>query len=99
MNKLIVGSKIALLLCVILLSRFNAPAQMPGGPPAGMSAALTKLFGDLKAFTAKAVVQVLDEAQKEKVSLPMDFALLDNNVRVEMDLSQMKNKEMPPGAA
>ena len=64
-----------------------------------MTAALTKLFGELKAFTAKAEVQVLDEAQKEKVSMPMDFALLDNNVRVEMDLTQMKNKDMPPGAA
>ncbi len=64
-----------------------------------MSAALTRLFGDVKAFTAKADIQVLDEAQKEKVSLPMDFALLDSSVRVEMDLTQMKNKDMPPGAA
>jgi len=99
MKTLKVGSKIALCLFSILLSGLTTHAQMPGGPPAGMSAALTKLFGDIKAFTAKADVQVLDEAQKEKVSLPMDFALLDNNVRVEMDLTQMKNKDMPPGAA
>ncbi len=93
------GSKITLVLSTILLTALTVRAQMPGGPPTGMSAALTKLFGDIKAFTAKAEVQVLDDAQKEKVSLPMDFAMLDNNVRVEMDLTQMKNKDMPPGAA
>jgi hypothetical protein len=98
MKTLKVGTKIAVL-AGILLGGLSVQAQLPGGPPAGMSAALTKLFGDVKAFTAKAEVQVLDDAQKEKVSLPMDFALLDNKVRVEMDLTQMKNKDMPPGAA
>lgn len=62
-----------------------------------MSAAITKLFGDIKAFSAKAEVRVLDNSQQEVVSMPMDFALLDKSIRVEMDMTQMKNKQMPPG--
>jgi len=30
--------------------------------------------------------------------MPMDFSLLDKNIRVEMDLTQAKNREMPPAA-
>ncbi len=89
--------------CIVtamVLMGFGALAQMPGaGGPAGMSAAVSKLFGDIKAFTAKAEVQVLDSAQKEVVSMPMDFALLDKSIRVEMDMTKMKNAQMPPGVA
>lgn len=82
------------------LAAFNVFAQMPGaGSPAGMSAAMVKLFGDVKAFSAKAEVQVLDGSQKEMARMPMDFALLDGSIRVEMDMTQVKNNTMPPGAA
>src|SRR3974390_895708 len=70
----------------------------PGGP-AGMSATITKLFGDNRAFTSKAEVQLLDSSQKEVALMPMDFSLLEKSIRVEMDLTQVKNKEMPPGVA
>lgn len=87
-------------LLVILLSGVASFAQVPGaGGPAGMSAAITKLFGNIKTFTAKAEVQVLDNSQKEIVFVPMEFALLDKTVRVEMDLTKMKNQQMPPGVA
>ncbi len=87
-------------LAVMLVVGFASFAQVPGaGGPAGMSAAITKFFGDIKAFTAKAEVQVLDNSQKEIVTMPMDFALLDKTVRVEMDLTRMKNQQMPPGVA
>ncbi len=73
---------------------------MPGpGGPAGMSAALTKLFGDIKAFTAKVEAQVLDTNNTQIASMPMDFAVLDGKIRVEMDLTQSKNRAMPPGMA
>lgn len=73
-------------------------AQMPGGTaPGGMNAALLKLFGDVKAFTAKAEVRVLDSSQQEMVSLPMDFSLLDEKIRVEMDMTQAKGSALPPG--
>ena len=60
---------------------------------------MAKLFGDIASFTAKADVQVLDSDNKETVSMPMDFALLDKKIRVAIDLSQMKNSAMPPGMA
>ena len=73
-----------------------ALAQM--GAPAGINAALPKLFGDITAFSAKADMQVLDKEQKEKITAPMDFALLDKKVRVELDMTRMKNKDLPPTA-
>lgn len=78
----------------------GAHAQLPGAGGAGaMNAALLKLFGDIKAFSAKADVQVLDASNKEVASMPMNFAFLDGKIRVEIDMSQAKSASMPPGAA
>jgi len=83
----------------LILTAVAASAQIGGpGGPTGMGAAITKLFGENRAFTAKAEVQLLDGSQKEIAVMPMDFSLLDKSLRVEMDLSQVKNREMPPGA-
>lgn len=83
-----------------LFAGFGAGAQLPGGgAPAGLSTAMIKLFGNITAFSARADVQVLDKDGKEITSAPMDFALLDEKVRVKIDLAQMKNKDMPEGAA
>jgi hypothetical protein len=60
---------------------------------------LTKLFGDITAFSAKADVRVVDKTQKESMTMTMNFAFLDSKVRVEIDMAQMKGKDMPPGAA
>jgi hypothetical protein len=79
------------------LAAVSASAQM--GAPGGIGAALTKLFGDVTAFSAKAEVRVLDKDQQEMIKGPMDFALLGNKVRVELDTTQFKNKAMPEGAA
>jgi hypothetical protein len=72
--------------------------EMPGST-VGINAALSKLFGDVKAFSASSEVQVFDKDQKEKLSTPMDFALLDGKMRVEIDMGQMKNKDVPAAAA
>lgn len=78
----------------------TAAAQMPGADsPAGVNAVLTKLFGNITAFSAKADVRVLDQAQKESMAMAMNFAFLDSKVRVEIDMAQMKGKDLPPGAA
>lgn len=78
----------------------GAAAQMPGaGGPAGMSAAMAKLFGDIKAFSAKADVQVLDASQKERAAMPIDFAFLDGKIRVDIDLTRAKSADMPANAA
>ena len=82
----------------LMLSGISASAQIGGpGGPAGMSATIIKLFGENRAFTAKAEVQLLDSSQKEVALMPMDFLLLDKNIRVEMDLAQAKNRDMTAG--
>src|SRR5689334_3014724 len=87
-------------LAILVLSGFTGFAQVPGaGSPAGVNATLTKLFGNVTAFSARSEVQVLDKDRKEKVSTPMNFALLDNKIRVEIDMTQMKNKDLPASAA
>ena len=50
----------------ILLVGFGALAQVPGaGGPAGMSAAVSKLFGDIKAFTAMDVLNIAVRLARE----------------------------------
>jgi len=94
-------TKLYITLAAVLAAHFSAVAQLPGGggSPAGINAAVVKLFGNITGFTAKADVQVLDKEEKETLRAPMDFALLDEKVRVQLDLTQMKNKDMPTGAA
>lgn len=77
---------------------FTASAQM-GTPNTGINAAMLKLFGDNKAFTAKAEARVLDKEQKETSTLPMTMWMLDDKLRSEMDLTQAKSSMMPAEAA
>ena len=83
---------------VIASFGFTASAQM-GAPNTGINAAMLKLFGDTKAFTAKAEARVLDKEQKEVATLPMTMSLLDDKLRAEMDLTQAKSAQMPAEAA
>jgi hypothetical protein len=83
----------------MLLFALSANAQLPGGAPGGINSALTKLFGKVTAFSARAEVQVLDKTETEVINTPMDFALLDKKIRVMVDMANMRNKNMPPGAA
>ena len=76
----------------------TALAQMPGGSPGGVNAALTQLFGKNNSFTAKAQMQALDKDKVEIASGPLDFAMRDGNVRVDVDISQLKSKQMPAEA-
>jgi hypothetical protein len=72
-------------------------AQMPGGgSSSGFNAGLTKLFGDVTAFSAKAEARVLDEKDKEIMVAPMDFAMLDKKVRIQIDMTQARGKDLTP---
>ena len=71
-------------------------AQIPGGSAAGFNASLTRLFGDVTAFSAKAEARVLDEQDKEVMVAPMDFALLDRKIRIDIDLTQAKSRDFSP---
>src|SRR6266852_7300362 len=87
------GGRLNAGLTAFLLAGLAACGQVPGGSgPTGMSAALTKLFGSTTAFAAKGEMQVTDTAQKEVANWPMDFALLDKKIRVEIDLTQVRNQ-------
>jgi hypothetical protein len=68
-------------------------------PAAGINATMLKMFGDIKAFTARAEARLLDEGQKEISAMPMTIALRDNKLRAEMDMSQAKGGAIPAEAA
>jgi hypothetical protein len=85
-----------LLIVWFCLAALGLRAQVPGGAgPAGMSSALTKLFGKNTAFSAKGEMQVTDNSKREVSYWPMDFSLLDKKIRVEIDLAQTRNKGVP----
>ena len=83
----------------VMLGGVTVCAQVGGGAPGGMSAALFKLFGTNQAFSAKVEIQVMDSSQQELANVPMGFLALDKKIRMEMDLMKMRNKQMPPGMA
>lgn len=67
---------------------------MPGAGQAGVNGALLKLFGATPAFSAKADVRTLDGAGQKTSSMVTDFALLNGEVRAEIDTGQMKSTEL-----
>lgn len=73
-------------------------AQMPGPAQPRISAAMTKLFGDVAAFSAKAEMRMKTKSGGDSMTLFMDFALLDGKVRTDIDMSQTKSKDMPAEA-
>jgi hypothetical protein len=82
----------------LVLSGFSAFAQR-GTPMSGINAAMIKMFGDVKAFTAPAEVHLLDKELKEISTMPMTFALRDGKMRADMDLAEVKGSSIPPEAA
>ena len=72
----------------------RAPAQMPGGGQPGVNGAMLKLFGDISAFTSKAEVRLTDKGTKEMTAMTMGFARLERKVRLELDMSQIKSKQV-----
>lgn len=95
-------SRLLLAAAVLLLAKGSVTAQMGGGMGAGMgpgfNAAMAKLFGENNAFTAKTEVRILDQSEKEMMTMTADFYMLDNKFRMEMDMSAMKSAQMPAEA-
>jgi hypothetical protein len=73
----------------------DAPAQLPGGNQAGLNAAMLKLFGDITSFSSKADVRMLEKGAKEPLTMTVDFAMLDGKVRMDLDISAIKSKQLP----
>jgi len=92
---------------VMLLATVVAgPAQLPSlslggasGTPGTDFTTLFQLLAGKPGFTAKSEVRMFDKTQKETISVTMDFAYLENKVRMEIDLAQMRNKDLPVGLA
>jgi len=83
------------LACACLLATApGARAQLSGGAPGGVSAALAKLFGNISAFTANVDARVLNARNQETLRMSMKFADLDGKLRVDLDLTQVHNKDM-----
>ena len=74
-------------------------AQMPQGQVPGLNAAMAKFFGDNTAFTATVTATILDAQGKESITMPMSYALLDGRIRSEVDMTQVKSKELEGSAA
>jgi hypothetical protein len=97
MNTTILNKKLHGLVATILLGGLSALAQMSGtGAPAGVSGGMLKLLGNFSAFEAKGRIEVLDGKSLELQSAtPIDFALLEKKMRIEMDLARMTGKATP----
>jgi hypothetical protein len=90
------NTRLSAVLTLVLLAHGAATAQLPtAGSPTGINAAFVKLFGNVSAFSARLDTQVLDKSQKEWVRMPMDFAALDNKVRIDINLEQATSRDLP----
>lgn len=90
---------IASVLSVLVISSTGFAQTLPSPTPSGVNAAFVRLFGDLKTFSADAVVQVHDLKEKELVNTPMTFALLNGRIRMDLDMANLKSHDLPEGAA
>lgn len=93
-------------LVMLLATLGTGRAQLPSlslsggsGAPGTDFATLFQLLAGQPGFTAKSEVRMYDKAQKETISVTMDFAYLEKKIRMEIDLTQMRNKDLPAGLA
>lgn len=88
-----------LLVTVLGLGLFSAPAQPGMGTPKGpqFSGSLTKLFGDNTAFSAGLEMQTKDGSTE--LVVPGKLAFDKGKSRFEMDMTQIKGGKIPAGAA
>jgi hypothetical protein len=92
-------SRVFLTAAAILSTQVVFGQGIANPAPSGINAAFTRLFGDIKAFSAEAAVTVHDKTDKELVSTPMTFHVSGTKIRMDVDMSRLKSKDLPPGAA
>ena len=82
----------ALGFCFLACNAALAQIGSPVGP------GLVRVFDGIRAFTARADIQVLNAARKETQRTPMNFALLDGKLRVEVNVADTKSAAVTPAA-
>lgn len=87
------------ILTLSLVTSSYAQQRRPGGAggPPQFSGAMTKLFGENKAFTANAEMNI--QTPNGAMTMPGKLAFLDGKSRFEMDATKMKGAQIPPQAA
>ena len=75
----------------------RGPASSPSGPD--LSGAMGKLFNEHPAFAADTDFRTKVGAAGKETVVPGKLAFLEGKSRFEMDMTQMKSDEIPPGAA
>lgn len=68
-----------------------------GGPNSAFDVGFTRLFGDIKAFSARADISLKESTGL--TTLSAGFAMLDEKIRMDMDLGQIKGPSIPEGMA
>ena len=91
-------SRILLFTAMLVATSVQGQFGSPGGQ-SGLNAAMLKLFGDTKYCSSQAEVRMLNKSGAETMTMPIAFSLLDGQMRVELDMTRVKSKEMPPEAA
>src|SRR6185295_10033968 len=77
----------------------RALAQMPGQIGGGnlLTAVMIRLLDTNTAFTAKTEFHVFDKSHKETDTVPMTLAMLDSQMRMDVDMNQAKVVDMLQG--
>lgn len=73
----------------------TAHAQIPGNQNA-LNAAMLKLFADIPGFTSKADVRLLEKGSTDPLTMTVDLAMLEGKVRMDLDMGNLKTKQLPP---
>jgi hypothetical protein len=79
----------------LLMTAAGASAQL-SSPQTGLSAAMMKLFGDVKGFSSQATLRMIEKSNVESMRVPLSLAMLGGKVRAEIDMSAVKSKDLPP---
>ena len=82
-------------LVAVLQTSGPALAQFPGSSPNGLNAAMLKLFGEFTSFSSKADVRVQEKGSREPMTMTVDMSMLDGKVRMDLDISTLKSKQIP----
>lgn len=86
-----------LLLNLSLIATAQTPPAMGAGP--AWNVGLNRLFGDVTGFKADAEMRMLAPTGQELMRFTgIRFFLLDERVRVELDMSRLQAAQLPPGA-